>query len=346
MKPSLHGPRKAGRGFALCAVFALCATAAISQERTTSQQNETRAAEIEAIRSQSQSTLLNLPAERAAKQDTRIIGGTDASATGQWEFTVNLRLRGSGRCGGVLISPDIRGAGDDRHVVEWRSGSARDLWVLTAAHCLYDGNKQPFTKDEIEVRAGTLDLQDANIVSFDVIEPIPHPNYKAAENFVNDIALLRVEPTQNLPVPNAKPRSIKLPDFRDFQTLYQPSVRFQVNGWGITDSGNVTDYLQTADIPYLDQEECFRNYMALYGGLPAGAFCAGWIEGGIDSCGGDSGGPIFFPGSVGPTPYSNDPILTGLVSWGRGCALPGFPGIYTNVFSHLSWIEKHVVVVN
>lgn len=47
-------------------------------------------------------------------------------------------------------------------------------------------------------------------------------------------------------------------------------------------------------------------------------FCAG--SPGHDACFGDSGGPII-RGSV----------LTGLVSWGVGCAEPGYPGVYTNL---------------
>ncbi|WP_415401163.1 S1 family serine peptidase [Tateyamaria sp. SN3-11] len=344
----LSHPLKRAISISLLAV--LPASVAVGDElRNSSDQNATRAAEISAIQNQTTHAMRTAPAAQAAKSDARVIGGQDASAPGQWEFTVNLTLRGNYRCGGVLVSPDIRGSGTARHVHSWRAGSQLDLWVLTAAHCLFDRDNVPITKDEIEIKSGVLDLNDTNRMEFDVIETIPHAGYKPLENFVNDIALLRVEATSPLPAPKANPRSIKLPNFRDFQTLYRPSVRFQVNGWGNTSDSmgdSTTSYLQTADIPYIDQVTCSQNYQVHFGGLPAGSFCAGWLEGGIDSCAGDSGGPIFFPGSVGASPYSNEPILTGLVSWGRGCALPGYPGVYTNVFSFLSWIEKNVVTVN
>ena len=51
--------------------------------------------------------------------------------------------------------------------------------------------------------------------------------------------------------------------------------------------------------------------------------CAGLDPGGSDSCQGNSGGPL----TRGP----DNGILTGIVSWGIGCARPNLFGVYTRV---------------
>jgi secreted trypsin-like serine protease len=51
---------------------------------------------------------------------------------------------------------------------------------------------------------------------------------------------------------------------------------------------------------------------------------------------GDSGGPLMWSDVVGRF------YAIGVVSWGHGCALEGYPGIYTNVRDFLNWIEHNV----
>ena len=50
---------------------------------------------------------------------------------------------------------------------------------------------------------------------------------------------------------------------------------------------------------------------------------------------GDSGGPMV-------NKQGSRWIQSGIVSWGEGCAMPCYPGVYTRVSQYQSWINSHV----
>ena len=55
---------------------------------------------------------------------------------------------------------------------------------------------------------------------------------------------------------------------------------------------------------------------------------------GQDACAGDSGSPLVIPGDS-----AQEDVLVGIVSFGRGCGRPNFPGVYTRLsaFSDYVW---------
>ncbi|NXR45501.1 ACRO protein, partial [Hippolais icterina] len=61
--------------------------------------------------------------------------------------------------------------------------------------------------------------------------------------------------------------------------------------------------------------------------------CAGYPQGSIDTCQGDSGSPLTCKDN-GADYY----WLVGMYSWGRGCDNPRHPGIYTSVQHFYNWI--------
>ena len=79
-------------------------------------------------------------------------------------------------------------------------------------------------------------------------------------------------------------------------------------------------------MPKVNQEVCKGAYGI---SLTNNMICAG--AGGIDSCQGDSGGPLT---------YGDE--LVGVVSWGRGCALAGYPGVYARVAALRDFIDENL----
>lgn len=98
-----------------------------------------------------------------------------------------------------------------------------------------------------------------------------------------------------------------------------------VTGWGATsEGGSGSDNLLGLKIPVIAQSVC--NGPASYaGGITSRMFCAGFMAGGKDTCQGDSGGPVTKRRPDGRR------VLSGIVSWGTGCARVNLPGVYTRV---------------
>ena len=130
----------------------------------------------------------------------------------------------------------------------------------------------------------------------------------------------------NAPLDGAQPVALRL---RPDASYLKPGREFTVIGWGDTDIGDGRVYptqLQTVQVPFVAFDECQQAYG---GELSRGkVICAG--REGIDSCQGDSGGPLLLRLREGWTQF-------GIVSWGEGCALAGYPGIYARI------AEKHAV---
>ncbi|XP_077618895.1 LOW QUALITY PROTEIN: polyserase-2-like [Crocuta crocuta] len=101
--------------------------------------------------------------------------------------------------------------------------------------------------------------------------------------------------------------------------------------------------LQGVRVPLLDARACDRLYhvgTSVPGAeriVQPGNLCAGYVEGHKDACQGDSGGPL-------TCVKSGRWVLVGVVSWGKGCALPNRPGVYTNVATYSPWIQAHLTL--
>jgi secreted trypsin-like serine protease len=103
--------------------------------------------------------------------------------------------------------------------------------------------------------------------------------------------------------------------------LETPGTVVRVTGWG--DQTNTlgltaTNQLRYVDLKVVSDSECGQTNFGFH--APTGVCAAELVK---DSCQGDSGGPLFWNGA--------SRIQIGIVSYGTGCGLPAFPGVYSEV---------------
>jgi secreted trypsin-like serine protease len=235
----------------------------------------------------------------APRPDPRIIGGEPADF-GEYPFMVAL-----------LFEP-IEGSDFDK---QYCGGSLiASRWVLTAAHCV-DFLESP---DEVAVAVSRTNLDSTEGERVEVRAFYIHPDYDP--NLISpDVALIQLAK----PVTGIEPIELAGEGDDAFEAAGTPLT---VIGWGNTSTtgrASFPDELREVVVPVVADAECdfaYQGFVSVETQL-----CAG--QKGIDSCGGDSGGPLF------ATTSSGDYVQVGIVSYGIGCAKQHFPGVYTEINS-------------
>merc|ERR1711951_259444 len=95
------------------------------------------------------------------------------------------------------------------------------------------------------------------------------------------------------------------------------------------EGGSLARVLQKVDVPVVSDDHCRDSYGQ--NDITDSMICAGLDQGGKDSCQGDSGGP-FMCGNQ----------LSGVVSWGYGCAEPENPRVYAQTSYFVDWVNSHM----
>ena len=98
-------------------------------------------------------------------------------------------------------------------------------------------------------------------------------------------------------------------------------------------SNKIPKKLYWVSLPVITNEKCNEGYK---GEVLDSMLCAGFESGGKAGCSGDSGGPLVCPNE------NNNPIITGVDSWGYKCGAAKYPGVYGRVTKFLSWIKENM----
>lgn len=234
---------------------------------------------------------------------TRIVNGEDCPpGECPWQALL-LNEDHLGFCGGTILN---------------------DFIVLTAAHCMNQSR-------HIYVVLGEFDtaVKDGNEAVRQVEKVLIHQKYRP-ETYHNDIALIKLR----TPIPFSRfilPACLPTRDFAEKVLMREPDGL--VSGFGrLGEFSRPSQILQRLAMPYVDRARCLdsTNFR-----ISTRMFCAGYEEGGKDACQGDSGGPHV-------TRYRGTYFVTGIVSWGEGCARTGKFGVYTQVSKYIGWIRDGI----
>lgn len=259
------------------------------------------------------------PAPDGVIIDPNIVGGAPADP-GEWPWQVALisdanpvstSYYAEQFCGGSLVAPQ---------------------WVVTAAHCVTNQFGNAVSPNTVDVVAGIYDLSPTTTgyQHRNIIQIVVYPSYNPSTSN-NDIALLKLETPVKIPGTGTRPPAVipLVPSSVGDLT----GVNSWVTGWGATESQpNYPTELQEVQVPIVSNADCNSAYP---GEITSSMMCAGFVAGGKDSCQGDSGGPLVVD-------TGNGWQLAGIVSWGQGCADPGFYGVYTRVSVFTSWVNQYI----
>ncbi|KAL1481850.1 hypothetical protein MTO96_034154 [Rhipicephalus appendiculatus] len=159
--------------------------------------------------------------------------------------------------------------------------------------------------------------------------PVSHVyHYPWYSGYDQDIALMRL--AHEVPY-SEHVQPVCLPDADDeFQGLVCAAT-----GWGKVDyNARPSNILQEVFVKIYDNGVCDAAYRRKFK-IPIKKWhlCAGTLIGGRGTCHGDSGGPL-------QCKLFGRWHLTGITSFGSGCAKKGFPDVYTKVAHYVDWIKE------
>ncbi|XP_063887739.1 proclotting enzyme-like [Scylla paramamosain] len=253
----------------------------------------------------------------------RIVGGQQVNPKNKYPWIV-----------GINVFPVT-----NRTLYDCVGSIINDLYVLTAAHCLFNQD----TLVQLNASSVMVGIGDHNQFSTDddvvgITRQVGVEEFKIFSQFsiVNvdfDIALLKLKEPLDFSPKEIGP--ICLP--KDDTQTYGGDQGI-VAGWGTTaeDEINQPAILMEVELPILPAATC-EMIMVNFFSITDTMICAG-AERGKDACGGDSGGPL-------SVVERERHVVVGVAAFGEGCARDK-PGVYSRVSKYLEWIRNNTQDAN
>ncbi|XP_044523078.1 coagulation factor X [Gracilinanus agilis] len=235
------------------------------------------------------------------KDFTKIVGGENCNeGECPWQALL-IDENKEGFCGGTILD---------------------EYNILSAAHCMTPGKRF-----QVVVGERNTEFEDGNEEAHEVDKVLTHKGF-VRETYDNDIALIKLKKPIRFRK-NVAPACLPEKDWAE-DVLMNQKVGI-VSGFGrVHEKGRTSPLLKMLTVPYVDRNTCKLSSTFI---ISSNMFCAGYDNRPEDACEGDSGGPHV-------TKFKDTYFVTGIVSWGEGCARKGKYGIYTKVTAYLGWIKK------
>jgi len=260
----------------------------------------------------------------APRASASIVGGADTTIE-QFPFQVALYDARAGSpaagffCGGVIVDA---------------------IHVATAAHCVVG----QLAASQMVVLAGSSSLEPESGSVRDAVRSSAMDAYYSAASSAYDVALLTLaQPLWSgsaAPSVNGVDRIAPLALDRREAAVYanpnlDPAVVATASGWGDANPapGHIPSYpsrLRAVRMPLVPDTVCEEQYASIEQLIGSSMICAGGGRSRLDTCYGDSGGPLLVDRDT-PARPPGDYVLAGLVDFGNGCAQPGYAGVYTRI---------------